>query len=155
MENVTKVTLGQRRLVIEIAERDVDDGHESISRTISVDVQLQQRKHEVELVQAAGLSYSAAAHPDRALIRAIINAHRWRSMIESGECKSIEDVGRKEGINATHVGRLLPLGFLAPDVTNAILEGQQSAGFALEDVRLMDILMDWEDQRRILSILPR
>ena len=148
--DVTKVVLGRRRLAIEIVEREIANLHETVSRTIAVDVQLQRRKHEVELIQATGAAHHATAHLDRALIRALVNAHRWRAMIESGECKSIEDVGRRECVNATHVGRLLPLAFMAPDITDTMLEGGQSASFALENVRSMDIPMDWEGQRRAL-----
>ncbi len=154
VENVTKVVIGRRRLTIDVLDPTSDNAPENARRTFHLDVQLQRRKHEVELTQDTGASHRHTAHPDRALIRALINAYRWRAMIESGECKSIEDVGRQEGINATHVGRLLPLAFLAPDITDTILDGRQPTDLSLEDVRSMDMLMDWEGQRRALQFDP-
>lgn len=87
-------------------------------------------------------------NPDRdeILIRAIVKAHRWRRRIESGKAKSITDLAEQEGVTDAYVCRVLPLTCLAPDIAEAILDGQQP-----EDIRLSALIGNipnsWEEQR--------
>jgi hypothetical protein len=68
------------------------------------------------------------------MIKALTRAHRWRRRIESGQAKSITDLAEQEGVTDAYVCRLLPLTCLAPDVVEAILDGQQPKGLRLAEV---------------------
>jgi hypothetical protein len=83
---------------------------------------------------------------DERLIKALVKAHRWWRQIESGRAKSITDLAEQEGVTDAYVCRLLPLTGLAPDIVEAILDGQQPKGLRLADV-LGNGPLDWDEQR--------
>jgi site-specific DNA recombinase len=58
------------------------------------------------------------------------------------------------GINHRYISRILPLAFLAPDITEAILDGKQSAHLALKDY-VQSLSMEWNAQKRELSLSQR
>ena len=85
-----------------------------------------------------------------ALIRAVIRANDWWHRLSSGESRSIATLARNEGLNDRYVSRHLPLAFLAPDITEAILDGQQPADLSLEALfKGRPIPVSWTEQRRI------
>jgi hypothetical protein len=46
---------------------------------------------------------------DEPLIRALVNASRWRRRIESGQARSITDLAEQQGVTDVYFCRLLPL----------------------------------------------
>jgi hypothetical protein len=66
---------------------------------------------------------------DLPLVTAISRAHCWAQMLMSGEARSIQEIAEWEGVGATYVGQLLPLGFLAPALVERIVSGAQPAEF--------------------------
>ncbi|MFY9939984.1 MAG: hypothetical protein WAK33_24080 [Silvibacterium sp.] len=50
------------------------------------------------------------------------------------------------GLDERYIGRILPLAFLAPDLTEAILEGMHVSHLSLEVFR-GDVPVDWNEQR--------
>jgi hypothetical protein len=70
---------------------------------------------------------------------------RWQR-IESGCAKSITDLAEQEGVTDAYVCRLLPLTCLAPDIVEALLDGQQPKGLRLAEMLGNGPLM-WEEQR--------
>ena len=71
---------------------------------------------------------------DDTLMKALIRAHRWRRRIQSGRAKSISDLAEQEGVTDAYVCRLLPLTCLAPDIVEAILDGQRPKGLRLAEM---------------------
>jgi site-specific DNA recombinase len=53
-----------------------------------------------------------------------------------------------------YVSRILKCAFLAPDIVEAILEGQQSADFSLERLR-NHLPLSWAEQRKQLGFPAR
>jgi hypothetical protein len=85
---------------------------------------------------------------DETLIKSLVRAHRWRRRIESGQARSITDVAEQEGVTDAYVCRLLPLTCLAPDIVEAILDGQQPKGLRLAE-RLRNMPVRWTEQRTV------
>jgi hypothetical protein len=83
---------------------------------------------------------------DETLVKALVRAHRWRRRIESGHAKSITDLAEQEGVTDAYVCRLLPLTCLAPDIVEAILDGQQPKGLRLAEM-LGNGPLAWKEQR--------
>jgi hypothetical protein len=75
-----------------------------------------------------------------------VRAHRWRRRIESGQAKSITDLAEQEGVTDAYVCRLLPLTCLAPDISEAILDGRQPNRLKLVEM-LGNTPLAWEEQR--------
>ena len=61
-------------------------------------------------------------------------------------------LARKTGFDERYICRIIPLAFLAPDVTEAILEGKQAADLSLETLA-GEIPLMWTLQREILACL--
>jgi len=65
------------------------------------------------------------------LIKAIAKTHRWQEQLESVEHASVEELARAVGCDRTYVGRIMRLTSLAPDVVEAILQGDEPDGLCL------------------------
>jgi hypothetical protein len=83
---------------------------------------------------------------DGTLIKALVRAHRWRRIIESGQAKSITDLAEQENVTVAYVCRLLPLTCVAPELVEAILDGRRPKGLKLAEM-LGNGPLAWEEQR--------
>jgi site-specific DNA recombinase len=66
--------------------------------------------------------------PDRALIRMVVRAHRFRDRLIKQKAGKFGDLAKSEKLNRSYFSRLLRLAYLAPDITTAVLDGHQPAG---------------------------
>jgi len=89
---------------------------------------------------------------DDALVKAIARAHRWQEMLDTREARSIKDVANQEGIPASYAQKVMRLTELAPDITSAILEGNQPSELQLKDlIKGEPLPLDWNEQRQALG----
>jgi len=57
-----------------------------------------------------------------------------------------------DGVDEGDVSRFLPLAFLAPDIVEAILRGEQPVSLTAEKLkRLRNLPKSWEEQRELLG----
>ena len=118
-------------------------------RTISVHIPITLR-HQAGRKQVVTPADAApwiprAARIDSTLIKAVVRAHRWRDMLESGRHATVRDLAKAEGINESYLSRVLRLTLLAPAIIQSILEGQQSDGLELDGL-LGPLPLDWKQQ---------
>ena len=71
------------------------------------------------------------AQADVTLVKAIARAFRWRRMLLAGRYATMKELAAAKRINASYVCRMLRLTLLAPDIVEAILDGQQPDGITL------------------------
>jgi hypothetical protein len=71
---------------------------------------------------------------DPVLVKALARAFRWRRLLEEGRYGSIRELAKAEGVDRNYVGRLLNLTLLAPEVVEAVVEGQSSQTLGLNDL---------------------
>jgi len=83
---------------------------------------------------------------DNTIIKALGRAHRWKAMLESGDYASVTDLAKTEKINLSYLCRVLRLTLLAPDITEALLDGTQNCRSQLSDF-LQSIPLIWAEQR--------
>lgn len=74
---------------------------------------------------------------DSALVKALVRAHRWRGVLESGAVGTVAELAAAEKINPSYVSRILRLTLLAPNIVEAILDGRQAPEVTLP------ALMEW------------
>ena len=53
--------------------------------------------------------WSPGPRADTVLVKAIVRAHRWRGMLESGEYASSADLAKAEKVNDSYVSHILRL----------------------------------------------
>jgi len=135
-------------LEIEDAERTLcDDDHE-----IVIPARQQPRGVELKLV-ILDPSYRSKPKPDPTLIKALIKANAWLDMLLTDEQCTINKIANAEGVTGRYIRRLLELAFLAPDITEVILDGLQSADISTEWlVRHVDLPLVWQEQRQVLGL---
>lgn len=84
--------------------------------------------------------------PDPAVVKALGRAHRWRSWLERGYATSWEAIAVKAEVSPVYVRQLLPLAFLAPDLTCRLLDGRWRPRGGLRALLRATIPLDWEQQ---------
>jgi hypothetical protein len=84
---------------------------------------------------------------DRALVKALARAHRWRRLLEEGRFGTLAELADAERISRSYVCRVLRLTLLAPDIVERILDGRQTAALA---ELLKPFPVEWERQRNSL-----
>ena len=85
-------------------------------------------------------------------IAAVAQGRHWFAQIRGGEAQSVRDLAERHGINQGDVSRILPLGLLAPDITQAILDGRQPIELTAKRLkRICDLPVSWAEQRRVLG----
>jgi hypothetical protein len=125
-------------------------------RTISVHIPITLRhqggRKQVVTPSDAAPWIPRAARIDSSLVKAIVRAHRWRDMLESGRHATVRDLAKAESINESYLSRVLRLTLLAPAIIQSILEGQQSAGLELDGL-LGPLPLDWARQQE--QLIPK
>ncbi|MGP6089786.1 hypothetical protein [Antarctobacter jejuensis] len=79
---------------------------------------------------------------DSALVKALARAFRWKRMIESGEFATIAELAEREGIAHSYMTRVLRLTLLAPEIVEAVLDGNQAPEVTLAQV-LQSFPKEW------------
>src|SRR6476661_152067 len=118
-------------------------------RTIMVRIPITLRRQggRKQVVTPAGATPWIPTPPriDNTLVKAMVRAHRWRDMLESGDYATVRDLAKAEDINESYLGRILRLTLLSPTIVEAILEGKQPATLELDDL-LQQFPIGWERQ---------
>ncbi len=93
-----------------------------------------------------------APQPDPDLIALVSDARRWAGELLTGKSSSIQQITEREGLRAGSVSRILPLAWLATDISTDILEGRQPPHLNATALRnLLELPLDWKEQRKILG----
>jgi hypothetical protein len=106
---------------------DRDFAGDSRSITVRVPISIRRRGGRRLVLTPDGRDISKTPvirHIDRALVKAIARAFRWREMLENGKYSTVRDIAESEKINESYVRRVLRLTLLAPEIVEAILGGR-------------------------------
>jgi hypothetical protein len=115
--------------------------------TVRIPISLRHQGGRKQVVTPAGATpwVPARTRVDSTLVKAIVRAHRWRDMLESGDYATVRDLAKAEDINESYLGRILRLTLLSPTIVEAILEGKQPGTLELDDL-LQQFPIGWERQ---------
>ena len=81
-----------------------------------------------------------------AVVQALGRAFSWSDAIEHGEFGSVTELAKALDMDNSYVVRILKLTTLAPDIIEAILNGEEPSGLSLARL-IRTFPMDWEKQR--------
>jgi hypothetical protein len=87
---------------------------------------------------------------DNTMIKALARAFRWKRMLESGDFATAGELAAKEELTVSYLARVMRMAQLAPEIVEAILDGQQPSEMTLADL-LEPFPMEWQLQRAVLS----
>jgi len=118
--------------------------------TVTMPFQLRRRGVEAKLI--AGYERENPTIDSR-LVETIRDAHRWMNLLTSGKLTSVDAIAELDGIPASEISRILPLAFLASDITKSILTGKQPIDLTTERLKRMGKLPAcWNEQRQVLRM---
>jgi prolyl-tRNA editing enzyme YbaK/EbsC (Cys-tRNA(Pro) deacylase) len=113
---------------------------------------MKKRGVEVKLILSG--DRSPDPHPDPILIALVRRADEWMRVLQSGQATSLRDLASQKGVDRGDVSKALPLAYLAPDITQAILEGRQPVDLtAFRMKRIGALPVSWAEQRRLLGFV--
>src|ERR1700680_1894007 len=125
----------------------VNDGEVEL---LSVPVRLGRSGREIRMVINGADPF--AAKPNARLIKLLLRARRFNATLAQGEGVPFTALAEREGVSRSYFTRLVRLSYLAPDITQAILDGRQPPDLTpeklLEHSRLP---LAWHDQRIVLG----
>ena len=143
LDLATRDLQGRERLVLEQLERREDGS------VITIPMRIQRRGGSKIAVGPQGQSPLHKAAVDPALSSALIRAESWKRKLLAGDADSLESIAKAEGVKAAYAARLIRTAFLAPDLKQAILDGDQPEGLTLQRVMTQDVPLDWDAQRQL------
>jgi site-specific DNA recombinase len=150
-ELVSQVCLGAEDLTVDVALcGSSSNGDFKVSSTLTSKVAKVRVGKETKLI--VGIGDEAPARHDPKLINAVVTAYRARKLLESG--RSIPEIGGELKVSIIQASRLVRLGYFAPQITSAILSGQQPLGLSKSMLTLaVDMPLDWGAQCKTLNVI--
>ena len=94
----------------------------------------------------------ATAKPNARLIKLLIRARRFNAALADSDGVAFAALAERQGVSPSYFTRLVRLTYLAPDITQAILEGCQPRDLAADKLLAHSRLpLTWHEQRRVLG----
>ena len=95
--------------------------------------------------------------PDPALLRVLARAHAVQIRLVANPGLSVHDVARSEKVTAAYLYSILRLPWLAPDITDDIINGRQPPRLTARKLIRLSVRLptNWADQRRVLGFPQR
>lgn len=122
---------------------------EGNSLVINVPMKFKRRGGRKEIIVPEGLKSSAAPRLDaqESLLTALAKAHLWKDLLDSGKVISISELAQRLGLDKSYLVRTLRLSYLAPDIIEDIVRGNEPSGLSLAKLH-KGIPLLWEEQRK-------
>ncbi len=118
---------------------------------LPVPIRLRRAGREIRMV-VDGTDPFAVTKPDARLIRLLLRARRFNATLAQGEGAPFAALAQREGVSRSYFTRLVRLSYLAPDITQAILDGRQPSDLTAEKLLEHSRLpLAWHDQRTLLG----
>ena len=136
---------------LELAALSLPEGSTPRDLELRLPVRMFRRAREVRLAIEPGAGEGDAVK-DPALIKLLIKAWAARQALINGGGLSLKQVARESHQEPGYFAVLVKLGYLAPDLTQAILCGQQHQTLTRQQLaRKRDLPVLWDEQRELLS----
>src|ERR1700738_3243696 len=118
---------------------------------LSVPVRLHRAGREIRMVIDSTDPFDAAK-PDARLIKLLLKARRFNATLARSEGVPFAALAQREGVGRSYFTRLVRLSYLAPDITQAILDGRQPRDLTAEKLLAPSRLpVAWHEQRIVLG----
>jgi site-specific DNA recombinase len=110
--------------LLDVAATPLPSATEDETQILSVPV-LRRRSGRTIRMLIAGIDPFATAKPDARLIKLLIRARRFNATLLDSDGVPFAALAKREGVSPSYFTRLVRLSYLAPDITEAILDGRQ------------------------------
>lgn len=91
------------------------------------------------------------SEPDHRMVREILRAIRWFSELSSGKYATVLELSKVESCSPELISDRIRLAFLAPNIVDLILRGDQPRSMTIASLkRACPLPLSWGEQRRLL-----
>ena len=135
--------------LLEVAAAPSPSGGDE-TQILSVPARLRRSGREIKML-IEGDPF-ATAKPDARLIKLLIRAYRFNATLVGSAGAPFAALAKQEGVSPSYFTRLVRLSYLAPDITQAILDGRQPRDLTADKLLAHSRLpLTWHEQRRVLG----
>ena len=121
------------------------------TQILSVPIKLRRSGREITML-IDGADPFATAKPDARLIKLLIRARRFNATLVGSDSVPFSALAKREGVSPSYF-TLVRLSYLAPDITQAILDGRQPCDLTADKLLAHSRLpLTWDEQRRLLGL---
>jgi hypothetical protein len=93
-----------------------------------------------------------AAKPDARLVKLLIRARQFNATLLDSDGVPFAVLAKRQGVSPSYFTRLVRLSYLAPDITQAILDGRQPPDLTADKLLAHSRLpLGWHEQRTVLG----
>jgi site-specific DNA recombinase len=118
---------------------------------LSVATRLRRAGMEIRML-VDGTDPFAAVKPDARLVKLLLRARRFNATLVQSEDVAFAALAAREGVSRSYFTRVVRLSYLAPGITQAIIEGRQPRDLTAEKLLAHSRLpLGWHDQRTALG----
>jgi site-specific DNA recombinase len=127
------------------------NGTDDETQILSVPIRLRRVGREITM-RIYGTDPFATAKPDARLIKLLIRARRFKTTLVDGDGVPFAALAKREGVSPSYFTRLVRLSYLAPDITQAILDGRQPPDLTTDKLLAHSRLpLAWREQRTLFG----
>jgi site-specific DNA recombinase len=121
------------------------------TQILSVPVRLRRCGREITML-INGTTPFETGKPNARLIKLLIRARRFNAALIGSDGMPFAALAEREGVSPSYFTRLVRLSYLAPDITQAILDGRQPHGLTADKLLAHSRLpLAWHEQRIVLG----
>ena len=120
---------------------------------VSIPIWMRKRGGKRTATAPDGKALVPSARLDETMLRAVVKARKWRGLLISGEISSIQALADQEECTNGYIRKMLPIAYLAPDITEAIIDGRQPETLLLDKLTNTKLPLAWTDQRKHLGFV--
>jgi DNA invertase Pin-like site-specific DNA recombinase len=119
--------------------------------SIPLDVAVSIARRGVESRLVVETTGDASRESNDSLVRAVSCGRAWLEELASGKTSSFTEIAERVGVSDRYVSRIVDLAFLAPDLVETILAGEQRASVTVKGLTVdRSVPARWVDQRQLL-----
>ena len=150
-----KVTIFPDRVEVAMAVRQLlsaSDGGGAATVLLTAPAELGRRGNEVRLI-VEPKNDDRVDRRDPALVKLMVKAHQARQAVEADQQgMSITQIARQKDLEIGYFRTLLRLSYLAPDIVEAILDGNHPRQLTRQKLaRFKSLPLEWSEQRKALG----
>ena len=137
--------------LLDIAASPLPSATDDETQMLSVPIRLRRSGREIKML-IEGDDPFATAKPDTRLIKLLIRARRFNATLVGSDSVPFSALAKREGVSPSYFTRLVRLSYLAPDITQAILDGRQPRDLTADKLLAHSRLpLTWHEQRTVLG----
>jgi site-specific DNA recombinase len=131
-------------------ERVLSPGPHEQPIVLTIAMKLKRCGGEMRLIIPGWATDDQERRPVSSLIKAVSRASDWVRRMEGGEFKHQRDLAKAMKLEPRYINALLRVAFLAPEITEAIIDGRQPPDLTLGSLKGV-LPMSWQQQKKLIS----